>query len=375
MIRSRHTRSVDVRSSASRVPPAAFTLVELLVVITIISMLMGLLLPAVNSAREAGRRATCLNNEKNLALAAQNFDSSKRYFPGYVQRMTATATASGAAGSWPVSWVVMLLPYLERRDLYDLWSAATVNPYATANQGTYYSSLTILRCPSDPSDSGGAQSTWLSYVCNRGVNGLNNSALGVCQDQFTATTGSASTYTSLPQVRVGTDFVSAHDGATTTLLLAESVLVNPTSGAALKFGRDASGNAALWTSNPVSGAIIANTPSTIPAASGGGGSMEVDVGFEWGTFNNTTTTGTGTAAVTTGAPAAITDKILSRHAGGAVVSFCDGHQQFLNNTVDIQVFRQLATPWGSQAASVLSTAGVTVTPALNLTTLDEGSFN
>src|SRR5262245_29130525 len=59
----------------------AFTLVEMLAVISIIAVLAALLLPAVNMARESGRRASCGNNLRNLALAAQQFDSAKGYYP------------------------------------------------------------------------------------------------------------------------------------------------------------------------------------------------------------------------------------------------------------------------------------------------------
>ena len=63
-----------------------FTLVELLVVITIIGVLIGLLLPAVQAAREAGRRAQCMNNEHNLALAMINFETRRHYFPGFINQ-------------------------------------------------------------------------------------------------------------------------------------------------------------------------------------------------------------------------------------------------------------------------------------------------
>src|SRR6478672_1225029 len=66
-----------VRASRRR----GFTLVEMLVVISIIAVLAALLLPAVNMAREAARRAQCSNNLRNLALAAQQFDSAKGYYP------------------------------------------------------------------------------------------------------------------------------------------------------------------------------------------------------------------------------------------------------------------------------------------------------
>ena len=61
----------------------AFTLVELLVVIGIIGMLMALLLPAVQAAREAGRRTTCTNNQRNVGLAMLHYESAQRRYPGW----------------------------------------------------------------------------------------------------------------------------------------------------------------------------------------------------------------------------------------------------------------------------------------------------
>ena len=79
----------------NRLGRRGFTLVELLVVITIIGMLMALLLPAVQSARESGRRAQCQNNQKQLALALLNFESRQGAFPGYTNRLPTNEDTNG----------------------------------------------------------------------------------------------------------------------------------------------------------------------------------------------------------------------------------------------------------------------------------------
>ncbi len=88
-----------------------FTLVELLVVITIIGMLMALLLPAIQAAREAGRRNTCSNNIRNLGTALLTIEGTKRGFPGY----------ANIVNHKRASWIVPILPNLERTDLYQRW--------------------------------------------------------------------------------------------------------------------------------------------------------------------------------------------------------------------------------------------------------------
>ena len=126
-----------------------FTLVELLVVIAIIGILVALLLPAVQQAREAARRNGCINNQKQLALAALNYESAQKRFPvasdyhfraGPVRTGAAfqggnilqqqpgqcTATTVDTQGSGGFSWIVQLLPMIEEQALYDAIKAGTL---------------------------------------------------------------------------------------------------------------------------------------------------------------------------------------------------------------------------------------------------------
>ena len=100
--------SVKTRVSAGR----GFTLVELLVVISIIGVLVGLLLPAIQAAREAARRLQCTNKLKQIGLALENYDSSKRHFPSGSNIHTDQFLIG-------MSWNVFLLPYLEQNALYE----------------------------------------------------------------------------------------------------------------------------------------------------------------------------------------------------------------------------------------------------------------
>lgn len=107
----------DAQPLADKKERRGFTLIELLVSISIIAVLMSLILPAVNSAREAARRTECLNNVKNVSLAIINATETKKRFP-------AAAYWGGPDKNVPGphhNWVVEVLPLLDRRDLADRW--------------------------------------------------------------------------------------------------------------------------------------------------------------------------------------------------------------------------------------------------------------
>jgi prepilin-type N-terminal cleavage/methylation domain-containing protein len=93
----------------TRIARAGFTLVELLVVIAIIGMLVALLLPAIQAARESGRRSQCQNNLKQIGLAVQSHHDTRKQFPMGRNRFDQLA----------VSWAYYILPYMEETAIYN----------------------------------------------------------------------------------------------------------------------------------------------------------------------------------------------------------------------------------------------------------------
>ena len=138
-------------------PPAegrgGFTLIELLVVIAIVAILVSLLLPAVQQAREAARRAQCQNNLKQLALATTMFaDDFGAYPPArLVERPDDSLPPDQTCGGDGPSWLVLILPYLDQQPARDLWDLT--EPFAQTPQPARNLVLSTLLCPSRRSGS------------------------------------------------------------------------------------------------------------------------------------------------------------------------------------------------------------------------------
>src|SRR5689334_3443079 len=134
-----------------------FTLVELLVVIAIIGILVVLLLPAIQSAREAARRTQCVNNLKQIGVAILNYETTKRSFPFGRWNVT-NDTSKHTVPDRPIqksndqSWQVVALPYAEEQSIasqYDLRKAW----FDAANRTAISAPLAIFICPSVPTTS------------------------------------------------------------------------------------------------------------------------------------------------------------------------------------------------------------------------------
>lgn len=204
-----------------------FTLVELLVVIAIIGMLMALLLPAVNFAREAGRRMTCQNNQRNLSLALLADEGNKKSlvgFANYIERSGAKPTDWDVKDQeWPVapstraSWLVMILPAIEQNALYERWTQG--------DDDSIY--ISLLKCPSATADNVGKPG-WNSYVVNCGKTD-DNADIGKVIPDSTKSTGVFFDRTRT-SVKMSIDYISGADGTSNTIMISENLQAGRWSG-------------------------------------------------------------------------------------------------------------------------------------------------
>lgn len=311
-----------------------FTLVELLVVIAIIGVLVALLLPAVQAAREAARRSSCSNNLKQIGLSLHNFHDTMGMFPPSGQYPVGVSGVT----SWSVQ--ARLLPFLEQSNLNNLINFNL--PYSSQVQ-VAKTRVPVYQCPSDPNATrerpdGAITHFPLCYGVNSGVWFV-----------FNPTNQSGGDGIAYPNSQLG--FSSVTDGTSNTIAFAEVKAYQP-------YFRNSG-------SPSTAGAAFPAGPADI---SGMGGSFKADSGHtEWVDARVHQTGFTGLFAPNTKVPhtdagklydidynsyregetatnltyAAVTSR--SYHPAGAQVNLVDGSVKLINNSIQLSVWRALVT--------------------------------
>jgi prepilin-type N-terminal cleavage/methylation domain-containing protein/prepilin-type processing-associated H-X9-DG protein len=131
--------------SARRHSRAGFTLIELLVVLSILSVLITLILPAVQAARETARRASCSNNLMQLGVAAQNYETSHEVLPP--GSINLVSPVKNTPSGYHMSWVAQILPYLEQKNVFNHMNFLN-GAYSGENSTARAITLNVLICPS-----------------------------------------------------------------------------------------------------------------------------------------------------------------------------------------------------------------------------------
>ena len=307
--------SRGIQTSSRRGP--GFTLIELLVVIAIIGMLVALLLPAVQQAREAARTSQCRNNLKQIGLALHNYADAHRVLPpGYVSLYDSSGNDTGPG--W--GWGTMLLPQMDQAPV------ATAIQYtapieAAANQASRTLTFPAYLCPSD-----NARSIWTAVSRDPASGALLAPLCDVGSSNYVGMYG-----ISEPGVdgeglffrNSNIHFSDISDGLSQTLAVGE---------------RSHQLGEATWTGS-VTNAVLASDPSD----GVGSGPAEHGSGMVLGHAGENHTPGD---------PSSDVNQFYSRHAArGAHFLFADGHVSFLTSSINYNNYKALATRAGGETIS------------------------
>ncbi len=303
----------------------AFTLVEMLVVVTIIGILISLVMPGVQSAREAGRRMQCGNNLKQLGLALHAYHSVMGVFPAAMR--FPNGQNPGTSTQYQTNWVIAVLPYLDQRPLYQSFNF-TKYIADPANQGPRGTPLAAMICPTDVGrdnlySSAADGPNWArgNYGANGSIAYLNQSVPGTNPATNDWTTVWArgvmgwNTALTLDQIL---------DGASNTILVGELRIGLAAMDRRGTWAMGAVGASALWAHGSID-AIGPNACNTLSDDIVGCTALEAAV-----------PAGLLARECMTCWPGEVSQQatMRSRHAGGVQCCFADGSVHFLSDFID-----------------------------------------
>lgn len=327
-------------------PSRGFTLVELLVVIAIIGILVALLLPAVQSAREAARRTQCTNNQKQIGLALHNHHDTFNEFPpggdSFAGRFADPDDSGGRCGT-----MVYLLPFLEQQNLYERIASVTPlslgAPWNVAE--VYEANLSNVKCPSnynntrhtDPTFPSGKTAALNTYVFCLG-DGLWVQGALPGADQHRQSMARGMFY------RQRKKFADCTDGSSNTLAISECLSPSDRSGTDIR--TNVARHDGIWDGTPFG--MPWNCPNGLPRAPGNPKRFAdanksptwrgVLFTSGWSAVNGFTTfTPPNSAMCHYGGRPDNDWAVLppnSNHVGGVVAGRLDGSVMFINNNID-----------------------------------------
>ncbi len=328
-----------------RAPRAGFTLIELLVVIAIIGVLIALLLPAVQAAREAARRTQCVNNFKQLGLALHNYHDAVGSFP--IGRMGVGYSYAPQRGQRR-TWAFSALPYFEQTNLFNAinfnWQF-----YERPNTTVIRTPLAMLQCPSDmpsiqepdtpyPRGKGNVAANWGNTHFyqneNRGASWPNPWNIGPLGTQGTVMGNNY--FMGAPfKGNKSTKIAEFTDGTSNTILCAEVIMGANAAGGAYDHRGD------IFNDDYNCTMFFTYTPpnSKIPDQMGGNAQ-----GYPWCSYGKLP----NVPPCTGGTPF---NAARSRHPGGVNTLFGDGSVKFVKNSVNVYTWRSLGSPNGGEVIS------------------------
>ena len=320
------------RSDLPSVRGYGFTLVELLVVIAIIGILVALLLPAVQAAREAARRTQCINNLRQQGLGLHNFASAYGHFP------------PGDMVKEPImrgfNVFFHILPYIERSDIWDRFDLTNPGNYSPPNLEPRQYPISAYQCPSDVASGWQIQTTPVyglfslgncAYACS--VDGFRNNNGGYPNLSFDSPTGRKPVF----YFDSKTSFGDMFDGSSTTIVLSEMIVGVQKDSPRADADVDIRG---LWSDSfgcSFSGLLSPNTQlgdqcqSNCKDNPGDGTPAEPYRARWWGDWANAA---------------------RSRHPGGVNVVMGDGSTRFIQEFIDLTLWQNLISIDGDEVVSL-----------------------